>query len=545
MTWSPSLNPTSSMILSVILALLPILAIFWALIIRKMRGHLASMLAMFIALVVACTVYHMPFKLAIFSATYGIIYGLFPVCWIVVNALFLFNIIVKSGQFELIKQFISGITTDQRLQVLLIAFSFGAFLEGTAGYGAPVAITAAMLAGLGFKPLYAAGICLIANTAPVAYGAVGIPIIVLSQISGLPEMAVSQMVGRTLPLLSLLLPFYLIAIMAGPKHIKSVFPALFVSGISFAVLQWFSSNYLGPTLPDIIAGIGSLAALLLFLRYWKPKKNWNTANDQTVPPPPVNVSSKSLVFKAFSPFLLLTLFIMLWGVPVVKSHLDQFGSLAAAMPGIHHVLQDPQGQPIAKIIQLNYLSTPGTAILLAALLALPIIKLSFRKAMVIYLTTLRQLRYALLTISFIMGFAYLLNDSGITLTLAMAMANTGVLFPFFAPILGWFGVFITGSDTSSNALFGKLQYETAQKIGINPLITVAANASGGVVGKMISPQSIAVAAAGGGLIGQEFQLLRFTLKHSFILLLIICLIVLLQAYVFEFIIPNTTPPLST
>lgn len=539
MTWTPIINPMPSMILSILIALLPILTIFWALIIKKMKGHHASILATLVAFLIALAVYQMPAKLAVLATLYGFIYGLFPICWIIINALFLFNLTVKSGSFIVIRHFIASITADRRLQVLLIAFSFGAFLEGTAGYGAPVAITAAMLAGLGFKPLYAAGICLIANTAPVAFGSVGIPISVLSQVSGLSETALSQMVGRTLPLLSFVLPFYLITLLAGIKNTKAVFPAIFVSGISFALLQWFSSNYLGPTLPDIIAGVGSMLALILFLKYWQPKHIWHFEGEQTATASVKKHYSKQQLLKAFSPFLLLTLFIILWGLSPIKSLLDQTGSIEINMPGLHQALANDQGVPLSKIIRFNYLSTPGTAILLASLLSLPIIKFSFKAALSTYAATLLQLKYAILTISFIMGFAYLLNDSGITLTLAMAMANTGKLFPFFAPILGWLGVFITGSDTSSNALFGKLQYETASKIGVNPVVAVAANASGGVVGKMISPQSIAVAAAGGGLIGQESQLLRFTIKHSLILLFMISLLVFMQAYVWEWLVPTT------
>lgn len=491
-------------------AALPILAIFWALVFAKWKGHWASLFALGFAWLIAYTVFHMPMQTITFSSIRGMLYGLFPVSWIVINALFLFNLSVKSGQFKQIKQYIATITPDPRLQVLLVAFSFGAFLEGTAGYGAPVAITAAMLVGLGFQPLQAAGICLIANTAPVAFGAVGIPITVLADISGLPEMAISQTVGRTLPFLSFMMPMYLITIFAGRKQMMEILPALLVSGGSFALLQWFSANFIGPTLPDIIAGLGSLLALWCYLRIRKAPAQKDQAQGN--------------VLHAFSPFLLLTVFIILWGIPALKQTLDQWAQAQISIG--------------SKEVIIPFLSTPGTAILFAALCSIPFTSLSFRQALRVYTSTFWQLRYALLTISTIMAFAYLLNDSGITLTLAIAMANTGALYPFFAPILGWLGVFVTGSDTSSNALFGKLQYETAQRIGLNPLTMVAANASGGVLGKMISPQSIAVAAAGSGLTGSESQLLRYTLKHSFILLGIICLIVLLQAYVFNHMIPS-------
>ncbi|GAA4777892.1 lactate permease LctP family transporter [Olivibacter ginsenosidimutans] len=512
MICSVSTNDNAWDLVHVGAATLPILAIFWALVFAKWKGHWASLFALGIASIVAYSVFHIPVQAITFSSIRGMLYGLFPVSWIVINTLFLFNLSVESGQFNIIKQHIAAITPDPRLQVLLVAFSFGAFLEGTAGYGAPVAITAAMLVGLGFQPLQAAGICLIANTAPVAFGAVGIPITVLADISGLPEMAISQTVGRTLPFLSLMMPMYLIVLLAGWKRMIEILPALIISGGSFALLQGFSANFIGPTLPDIIAGLGSLLALWGYLRI----RNASAAKKQ----------AQGTVLRAFSPFLLLTVFIILWGIPIVKQMLDQWAQVRINIG--------------SKAMIIPYLSTPGTAILLASLCSIPLTGLSFRRVISIYGITLKQLRYALLTIATIMGFAYLLNDSGITFTLAIAMANTGVLYPLFAPILGWLGVFITGSDTSSNALFGKLQYQTAQRIGLNPLTMVAANASGGVLGKMISPQSIAVAAAGSGLTGKESNLLRYTLKHSFILLGIICIIVLLQAYLLESIIPDTS-----
>ncbi|MEH6307566.1 L-lactate permease [Olivibacter sp. CPCC 100613] len=505
---SPNSNPLD--LLQVGAALLPILAIFWALVFAKWKGYQASLFALAIACIIAYTVFHASSKTIAISSISGMLYGLFPISWIVINALFLFNLSVESGQFKQIKQYIASITPDPRLQLLLVAFSFGAFLEGTAGYGAPVAITAAMLVGLGFQPLQAAGLCLIANTAPVAFGAVGIPITVLATISGLPEMAISQTVGRTLPFLSLMMPMYLVLIFAGRKRMWEVLPALLISGGSFALLQWFSANYIGPTLPDIIAGLGSLFALWFFLRARRPIKE--------------KEEMQKGLGRAFMPFIFLTVFIILWGIPSLKQHLDQWGQAKINFG--------------SKEIMLSYLSTPGTAILLASLLSIPFTGCSYRQVLNIYKTTCQQLRYAILTIAAIMAFAYLLNDSGITFTLALALANTGIFYPFFAPILGWLGVFVTGSDTSSNALFGKLQYETASRIGLNPLTMVAANASGGVLGKMISPQSIAVAAAGGGLIGKESQLLRYTLKHSFILLAIICLIVMLQTYLFNDMIPN-------
>ena len=538
MNWTQVIDPFNNIGLSALLAVVPILFIFWALIIKKMKGYQASLLATSLAIIIAISAYGMPLKLALLSTANGALYGLFPICWIVITAVFLFNITIKSGQFEIIKHFMASITSDRRLQALLIAFSFGSFLEGTAGFGAPVAITAAMLVGLGFNPLYAAGICLIANTAPVAFGAIGIPITVASQVSAIPEMAISQLVGRTLPILSVVLPFYLVVIMAGFKKAIEILPAIIVSGVSFAVLQWSSSNFMGPALPDVIAGIGSILSLMLLLKFWKPKSIWRFENE---PLPIIDTNIKyttGQILRAWSPFILLTLFIMAWGMKPIKEVFNAIGTLQFEFPGIHNVIMDKNGKGIAHIFKFNYLSASGTAILLSAIVSIPLIGLKFREAVTIFKETLIQLKFPILTISAVLGFAYIVNDSGITLTMAEALANTGFLFPFFAPVLGWLGVFITGSDTSANALFGKLQASTATSIGVDPVITVGANVSGGVVGKMISPQSIAVAAAAGDLIGKESELFRFTVKHSFIMLLFICFIVLGQAYLFNWIVPK-------
>ena len=537
MDWKQVINPFNNIALSVLVASVPILFIFWALIIRKMKGYQASLIATGIAMLIAVFVYGMPVKLALLSAAHGALYGLFPICWLVVMAVFLFNLTVKSGQFEIVKHFMASITSDRRLQALLIAFSFGSFLEGTAGFGAPVAITAAMLVGLGFNPLYASGICLIANTAPVAFGSIGIPITVASQVSGIPEMPISQMVGRTLPILSVVLPFYLVTIIAGFRKAQEVGPAVLVSGISFAFLQYFSSNFLGPFLPDVIAGLGSIICLMIFLRFWKPKTIWRFANE---PAATINTDvsySNNQMLRAWSPFFVLTIMVIAWGMQPIKDALNSAGMFQFEFPGLHNAIQGEDGMLLAKIFKFNYLSAAGTAILIAALVTIPMVGLTYREGLNVFGATLHQLRFPILTVAAVLAFAYIVNDSGITLTLADVLANTGVLFPFFAPILGWLGVFITGSDTSANALFSKLQYATAQSIGVDPVVTVAANVSGGVVGKMISPQSIAVAAAAGNLVGKESDLFRFTVKHSFIMLTVICFITLAQAYVIKWIIP--------
>lgn len=542
MHWTQVIDPLGNIGLSAITAVIPILYIFWALVIKKMKGYITSLTATLLTAVIAISIYGMPVKLALLSVANGALYGLFPICWIVITAVFLFNITVKSGQFEIIKHFMASITGDRRLQALLIAFSFGSFLEGTAGFGAPVAITAAMLVGLGFNPLYAAGICLVANTAPVAFGAVGIPITVASQVSSIPELAISQMVGRTLPLLSLVLPLYLVVLMAGFKKTKEVLPAILVSGISFSFMQWLTSNYLGPALPDVIAGVTSILCLVTFLKFWKPKNIWRFAHE---PEPTIIIEKKysaAQVARAWSPFMLLTLMILLWGLQPVKEFLNSIGQIQFEFPGLHNVIFDKSGNPLPHIYKFNYLSAAGTAVLISSIIAIPLIGMKFSDGIKVFGETLKQLRFPIITVASVLAFAYIINDSGITNTIAQLLANTGVLFPFFAPILGWLGVFITGSDTSANALFGKLQASTATSIGVDPVVTVAANASGGVMGKMISPQSIAIAAAAGNLVGNESDLFRFTFRHSLFLLILICIIVIAQAYAFSWIIPHYQMP---
>ncbi|SEL96789.1 L-lactate permease [Parapedobacter koreensis] len=537
MNWTQVTDPFDNIALSALVAVIPIVFLFWALIIKKMKGYIASLFATLIALLIAVSIYGMPIKLALLSTGHGALYGLFPICWIVVTAVFLFNITVKSGQFEVIKHFMATITDDRRLQALIIAFSFGSFLEGTAGFGAPVAITAAMLVGLGFNPLYAAGICLIANTAPVAFGAIGTPILVASQVSGIPEMGISQMVGRTLPILSLLVPLYLVVLMAGFRKAMDVLPAVLVTGGAFAGLQWFSSNFLGPSLPDIISGLGSIICLIIFLKFWKPKQVWRFKDEPQAAAQTSYSYTAGQIFRAWSPFIVLTIMMIAWGIQPIKAALNHLGMVQFEIPGLHNTIQAADGTALPHVFNLNYLSAAGTAILISALISMPLIGIGFRQGAKIFGATLSQLKFPIVTVSSVLGFAYVVNDSGMTISMANVLAATGGLFPFFAPVLGWLGVFITGSDTSANALFGRLQAATATSIGVDPVVTVAANVSGGVVGKMISPQSIAVAAGAGGLIGQESDLFRFTVKHSFIMLFFICVIVFVQAYLFAWLIP--------
>ncbi|KAA6450718.1 L-lactate permease LutP [Bacillus swezeyi] len=563
MGWTQVYTPLgNSLPLSSLAALIPILYFFWALAIKRMKGHTAGLTTLVIALVLAVFVYGMPAEKAVMSASQGAVYGLLPIGWIIITSVFLYKLTVKTGQFEVIRSSVLSITDDRRLQALLIAFSFGAFLEGAAGFGAPVAISAALLAGLGFNPLYAAGICLIANTAPVAFGAIGIPIIAVEGPTGIPAMEISKMVGRQLPFLSVFIPFYLIVIMSGFRRSLEVLPAILVSGVSFAVTQYLSSNFLGPELPDILSAIVSLVALAVFLKFWKPKTTFKFPHEKEAaaaaeaeqPEYRQGAYSAGRIFKAWTPFLLLTAMVSLWGIPAVKQALtghyegsnpllivlNEAGSRLSFAPGVpflHNQILDSSGKPIEALYKLELLGSAGTAILIAAVLTKYVTAIAWKDWGAVLIDTLKELRKPVLTIASVVGFAYVTNSSGMSTTLGMSLAMTGAMFSFFSPVLGWLGVFITGSDTSANLLFGSLQKVTATSVGMEPVLSVAANSSGGVTGKMISPQSIAVACAAVGLAGKESDLLRFTLKHSLFLLFLVCMITFLQHHVFSWMIP--------
>ncbi|MEC0698448.1 L-lactate permease LutP [Bacillus haynesii] len=563
MGWTQDYTPLgNSLLLSSLAALIPILYFFWALAIKRMKGHTAGVTTLLIALVLAVFVYGMPAHQAVMSASQGAVYGLLPIGWIIVTSVFLYKLTVKTGQFEIIRSSVLSITDDRRLQALLIAFSFGAFLEGAAGFGAPVAISAALLVGLGFNPLYAAGICLIANTAPVAFGAIGIPIIAVEGPTGIPAMDISKMVGRQLPFLSVFIPFYLIIIMSGFKRAWEVLPAILVSGVSFAVTQYVSSNFLGPELPDILSAIVSLIALAVFLKFWKPKTTFRFSHEnemaaaaeaQQLEQQKASYSAGQ-IFKAWTPFLLLTAMVSIWGIPAVKQALtghyqgsnslllfinDIGGRLtfAPGVPFLHNQILDGSGKPLEALYKLDLAGSAGTAILIAAVLTKFVTGMPWKEWGAVFTDSLKELGKPILTIASVVGFAYVTNSSGMSTTLGMSLAMTGSMFAFFSPVLGWLGVFITGSDTSANLLFGSLQKVTAQSVGMEPVLSVAANSSGGVTGKMISPQSIAVACAAVGLAGKESDLLRFTLKHSLFLLFLVCMITFLQHHLFSWMIP--------
>jgi lactate permease len=541
-------DPGWSIFLSALVASIPILFLFWALAIKRMKGHWSAVGATGLAVIIAIIVYKMPVYLALSSTTLGILFGLAPICWVVLTALFVYNMSVETGQFEVIKNSLASISDDRRMQALLIAFSFGAFIEGAAGFGTPVAITAAMLAGLGFNPIYAAGICLLANTAPVAYGSIGTPVVVGAQIAGVDEMAMSAMVGRTLPFLSVIVPLYLCILMAGWKKGMEVWPACFVCGVSFAIAQFFVSNYIGPQLTDILAALASIVCIVIFLKVWHPKESWHFADE------PKSLGKAELkytigqVFRAWAPFIILSICVGAWGAKPIKQALDQmftmllqtvgFAGQSFPVAGLHNMVIDQAMKPKAAAFNFNFLSMAGTSILFAFFFSIPAMGASVGQAFKSAGHTLKTLRWPIFTIACILGFAYIMNYSGMAITLGYAFASSGAAFPFFAAVLGWLGVFMTGSDTSSNALFGKLQAVTAEKIGIDPIITVSANSSGGVLGKMISPQSISVATGATGLVGRESDIFRFTLKHSIALTIVVGIMAMLQAYVFTWIVPK-------
>ena len=534
MQWTQAFNPLGNIGLSALVAAIPIFFLFIALAGLRIKGHIAGLATLAIAVVVAVIAYRMPVQHALLSTLYGMMTGLWPIGWIIVAAVFLYNLTVKTGQFNVIKDSIAAITEDRRLQALLIAFSFGSFLEGAAGFGTPVAITAAMLVGLGFNPLYAAGLCLIANTAPVAFGAIGIPIITAGSITGIDAMAISQMVGRQLPFLSVFIPFWLVLIMSGWKNTKEVLPAILVSGVSFAGMQWFSSNYLSPMLPDILSSLVSIICLVLFLRIWKPKKIWRFKDEPAATLTIVH-HSPGAVLKAWTPFIILTVLIADWGLNPVKAIISRL-DIKFALGGLDKMII-AGGKPMSVIFDFNVLAATGTSILIAAIISAFVIRVGPRQFFQVLWQTLKDLRFALLTIACVLGFAYVANWSGMTPTVGKAFTVVGAAFPFISAFLGWLGVFITGSDTSSNALFANMQKVTAESMGINPVLTMATNSSGGVAAKMISPQSIAVGCASTGLVGREGDLFRFTVPHSLFLTALVGIIALIEAYVFPGVIP--------
>lgn len=536
MTWTQNYSAVgNSTVLTALVAMLPIVFFFVALTKLKLKGYMAGLYTLLIALAVAIFAFGMPVGMALSSAVYGFAYGLWPIAWIIITAVFLYKITVKTGQFDIIRASVVSITEDQRLQMLLVGFSFGAFLEGAAGFGAPVAITAALLVGLGFNPLYAAGLCLIANTAPVAFGAMGIPILVAGQVSNLDPYHIGQVAGRQLPILSIIVPFWLVAMMDGMRGIKQTYPAILVVGCSFAITQFITANFIGPELPDVTSALVSLICLSAFLKKWQPKEIFTFQGMKQPEARKQATHSTGQIIKAWSPFAILTVFVSLWTLKPLKAFLDSVSQVKIEWPGLHNLVLKAapivaEPKPYEAIFKLNLGSAVGTAILLSAIVSIVLLKMKPADAVKTFGETLHELRFSILSIGLVLGFAFVANYSGLSSTLALVLVGTGALFPFFSPFLGWLGVFLTGSDTSANALFGSLQANTANQLGITPELTVAANTTGGVTGKMISPQSIAVACAAVGLEGKESDLFRFTVKHSLIFCVFVGLITAAQHY---------------
>ncbi len=573
--WIQVYDPAASPWLSTAAAALPIVLLLFTLGALQWRAHMAALAGLTAAIAVSSLVFGMPWRSVSVTAAYGAAYGFLPIGWIVLNAVFLYNLTVRTGQFEIVKASVGHLSRDRRIQALLVAFSFGAFIEGAAGFGTPVAICSALLMGLGFTPLYAAGLSLIANTAPVAFGAIGTPVLTLAAVTGIPAHTIGMMAGRQLPFVSLIVPAWLVVTMSGWRGLRGVWPAVLVCGGTFAVVQFAWSNLVGPELVDIVGGLASIAAVALFSRVWQPRAVWefpgaarqnNWAETHAV--------SRGAITRAWMPWFFLSIAVMLWGLAPVKALLNG-GPRGLAMyragerPAASRLLQPVWDVPLlhrtvyrdypvvatridpsmigdtayraahAEPAQftLNWASATGTGILLAALATALFLGISAGRLAEVAAVTLRQMRWPLLTIMLMLALGFVTRYGGTDATLGLAFTRTGMLYPFFATLLGWLGVALTGSDTSSNVLFGSLQKITAQQLGFNPVLIVTANSTGGVMGKMIDAQSIVVATASTGQVGQEGRILRFVFWHSLALAAIMGVIVMLQAYVFPWMIP--------
>jgi lactate permease len=540
MEWHQVYNPLQSVWLSTLVAALPIVLLLGGLAVLKLKAHAAAFLGLAAALLAAVFVFTMPAGLALRTAGLGAAYGFFPIGWIILNVIFLYDLTVEKGYFKVMQDSLTGITRDRRLQLLLIAFSFGAFFEGAAGFGTPVAVTAAILIGLGFPPLAASGLSLIANTAPVAFGALGTPIVALAAVTGLDVKDLGAMVGRQLPFFSVLIPFWLIWAFCGLRKMKEVWPALAVAGVTFAVPQWLISNLHGPWLAGIGAAVISMAGLVLFLLRWHPKHAYGFPGEKEVASPAAaHGHTAGAMARAWMPWLVLSVIVFLWGIPQVKAFLDGTSSLRYAVRGLDKlVFRVPpvvaKDTAEAAVYTFNWLSFTGTGILLAAVLSGFLMSFSPAGLLKAYWRTLKRVRYSLLTVAAMLSLGYVTRYSGLDATLGLAFARTGVLYPFFGTMLGWLGVAMTGSDTSSNVLFGSLQKISAGQLGLSPVLMASANSSGGVMGKMIDAQSIVVASTATRWYGHEGEILRYVFFHSLALAALMGLFVLLQAYVFPF-----------
>ncbi|WP_263772562.1 L-lactate permease [Propionivibrio soli] len=547
MVWQQVYNPLGSMFLSTLVASVPVAVMLIGLGFLHLKAHIAAGAGLLAAILIAVLAYGMPTEMALKSALLGGLTGLMPIGWIVLNIIFLHQLTEQNGSFKVLQDSIAGITPDRRLQLLLIAFAFGAFFEGAAGFGTPVAVTAAILIGLGFSPLAASGLSLIANTAPVAYGALGTPVITLAKVHGYDLMAVSGMIGRQLPFFSVMVPFWLIWAFAGRRGMLQIWPAILVTGVSFAIPQYLVSNFIGPELVDVIAALSSMTCLVLFLRVWQPKEVWRSvtlkgkeedSGEGHSLPPPVRHSTADVV-RAWTPWIILTVFVFIWGLPSVKAFFNGLYAPSFPIDGLHQMVE--KVAPVVRtptkesaVYVFGLLSATGTGILAAALVGGFTMKYSLGQLVAAYGRTLFMVRFSLLTIVLMLGLGTLTRFSGLDTTLGLAFATTGVLYPFFGTLMGWLGVALTGSDTASNVLFGGMQKVAAEQLGLSPNLMGAANSSGGVMGKMIDAQSIVVASTATRWFDHEGDILRYVFFHSIALACLVGIFVTLQAYVWPF-----------
>jgi lactate permease len=547
MAWQQIYDPFNNMVVSTLLAAVPVVVMLVGLGFLHIKAHFAAALGLLAALAIAIFAYGMPASMAGQAAVLGGLTGLLPIGWIVLNIIFLQQLAEQNGSFKVLQDSLSGITEDRRLQLLLIAFCFGAFFEGAAGFGTPVAVTAGILIGLGFSPLAASGLSLIANTAPVAFGALGTPVITLAKVHGYDLMEVTAMIGRQLPFFSLLVPFWLIWAFAGRKAMLEIWPAVLVTGLSFAIPQYLVSNFIGPELVDIIAAIVSMVSLILFLRVWHPRTIWRspslkgheTDSGEAKPPVPIVRHSRAALIRAWTPWAILTVFVFVWGLPVVKTWLNGIYAPAFPMAGLHNMVEKVApvvSKPTkeAAVYVLNLLSATGTGILLAAIVGALVMKYTVGDIFRTFGRTLVLVRYSLLTIVLMLGLGTLTRYSGTDTTLGLAFAHSGWLYPFFGTLMGWLGVAMTGSDTASNVLFGGMQKVAAGQLGLSVNLMGAANSSGGVMGKMIDAQSIVVASTATRWFDHEGDILRYVFFHSVALACLVGVLVTLQAYTWPF-----------
>ncbi|MFC5316702.1 L-lactate permease [Azospirillum rugosum] len=554
--WSQVYNPLGSAFLSTVIAAVPVVILLGLIAFAHMQAHIAALITLVVALCVAIFGFTMPTGMALEAAYLGALTGLFPIGWIILNVIFLYRLTVENGSFKVLQDSIAGITPDRRLQLLLVAFSFGAFFEGAAGFGTPVAVTGAILIGLGFSPLAASGLSLIANTAPVAYGALGTPIVTLAAVTGLDAFELGAMAGRQLPFFSVMVPFWLIAAFAGFRGMMQIWPAILVCGVSFAVPQFVVSNYHGPWLVDVVAALVSMGCLVAFLKIWHPKEIWTSpalrgrVDNSAVTPRPASVGAAATpagfrhhdsgaVMRAWVPWIILCVFVFIWGTQTFKDIVNPLFFPKFPIDGLHNLVQKVPpvvAKPTAEaaVFNFNILTMTGTGIFVAALVSGIVMGYRPGRLLRAYGETLWVVRYSLITIAAMLALGTLTRYSGVDATLGLAFAGTGVLFPFFSALLGWLGVALTGSDTASNVLFGGLQRITAEQLGLSPVLMAATNSTGGVMGKMIDAQSIVVASTATNWFGHESEILRYVFWHSIVLACLVGVLVMLQAYVYPF-----------